>query len=78
MNNDDGSGLQRWQLTYVAGTNAVYDITVPCGHALCNQYLSSGQDCGNTGVDLYTQDDGSGRQQWQVWQPALFRFEVIL
>ena len=51
---------------YIAGSNGLYDVLNTCGHAACNQYLSGGQDCGNTLVDMYTQDDGSGRQQWQV------------
>ena len=63
---DAANGLQRWRIAYMAGTNGIYSVTLPCGHAACNQYLSCGADCGNTGSDLYYQDDGSGRQQWQV------------
>ena len=63
---DAANGLQRWRIAYIAGTNGIYSVTLPCGHAACNQYLSCAADCGNTGSDLYYQDDGSGRQQWQV------------
>ena len=63
---DAANGLQRWRITYLAGTNGLYTITLPCGHAACNQYLSSSATCGTTVVDIYSQDDGSGRQEWQV------------
>ena len=63
---DAANGLQRWRIAYIAGTNGIYSVTLPCGHAACNQYLSCAADCGNTGSDLYYQDDGSGRQQWQA------------
>ena len=60
-------------MQYIANSNGLYDVINNCGHAACNQYLSAGQDCGNTLVDMYTQDDGSGRQQWQV-RLGLFSF----
>ena len=60
------AGLQVWQLTFIPGTAYLYDVTLPCERSACNQYLSCGGACGNTLVDIYSMDDGSGRQQWQV------------
>ena len=45
---------------------ALYNIMATCKHAACNQYLSSGPDCGYTTLDLWTGDDSSGRQQFQA------------
>nr|GAT43967.1 predicted protein [Mycena chlorophos] len=64
---DDGSGRQRWVLTPIAGLANTYDITVAGGRdASCGIYLSTGATCSDTYVDLYTSDDGSGRQRWTL------------
>ncbi|KAJ7481270.1 hypothetical protein B0H11DRAFT_2023319 [Mycena galericulata] len=65
---DDGSGRQRWILTPVPGApNNTYTIQVAGGRdASCGTFLSTGAQCGDTYVDLYTSDDGSGRQEWTL------------
>ncbi|KAJ7903647.1 hypothetical protein B0H14DRAFT_3680528 [Mycena olivaceomarginata] len=64
---DDGSGRQRWILKPVAGVANTYNIIVAGGRdASCGTYLSTGSQCTDTYVDLYTSDDGSGRQQWTL------------
>ena len=45
---------------------ACVQVTSPCARTACNTYLSTGAACGANLPDLYYQDDGSGRQQWQV------------
>ncbi|CAD7930264.1 unnamed protein product, partial [Amoebophrya sp. A25] len=44
-----------------------YHIMVYGGVTGDNKYLSSNND--GSLVDLWTQDDGSGRQRWRIWQP---------
>ncbi|KAJ7637664.1 hypothetical protein DFH06DRAFT_1218847 [Mycena polygramma] len=57
---DDGSGRQRWILKPVAGVANTYNIIVAGGRdSTCGTYLSTGQQCTDTYVDLYTSDDGS-------------------
>ncbi|KAJ7931416.1 hypothetical protein B0H13DRAFT_1958029 [Mycena leptocephala] len=64
---DDGSGRQRWILEPIAGVANTYNIIVAGGRAAsCGTYLSTGSACTDTFVDLYTSDDGSGRQQWTL------------
>ncbi|KAJ6513379.1 hypothetical protein C8R45DRAFT_1068356 [Mycena sanguinolenta] len=64
---DDGSGRQRWTLKPVAGVANTYNILVYGGRdASCGVYLSTGELCTDTYVDLWTGDDGSGRQQWTL------------
>ncbi|KAJ7158775.1 hypothetical protein C8R46DRAFT_1110259 [Mycena filopes] len=64
---DDGSGRQRWILKPVAGVANTYNIVVAGGRdASCGTYLSTGSACTDTYVDLFTSDDGSGRQQWTL------------
>ena len=44
-----------------------YDIALNCGKAACGyQFLSVAADCGAHFVDMWFNDDMSGRQQWQV------------
>ncbi|KAJ7773249.1 hypothetical protein B0H16DRAFT_1511646 [Mycena metata] len=69
---DDGSGRQRWVLKPVAGVANTYNIIVAGGRdASCGTYLSTGSACTDTFVDLYTTDDGSGRQQWTLTPVAV-------
>ncbi|KAK7033028.1 ricin B-type lectin domain-containing protein [Favolaschia claudopus] len=64
---DDGSGRQRWLLKPVSGVANTYNIIVAGGRAAsCGTYLSTGSQCTDTFVDLFTSDDGSGRQQWTL------------
>lgn len=66
---DDGSGRQRWEIQPVPNKPNTYTIRIAGGRAglfsslLCNNYLSTAS-CGSNLVDLYSNDDGSGRQQW--------------
>ena len=48
-----GNGLQRWQITYLHGTDSVYTVSVSCGRAACNRFLSSAAACGSTTSDLF-------------------------
>ncbi|GLC33332.1 hypothetical protein PLESTB_000345000 [Pleodorina starrii] len=60
---DDGSGRQRWILEPT--TNGYFLIRVQAGISAAasgRRYLSC-TSCGQV-VDLWTHDDGSGRQQW--------------
>jgi hypothetical protein len=51
----------RWILKPVAGVANTYNIIVAGGRdASCGTYLSTGSQCTDTYVDLYTSDDGSG------------------
>ncbi|KAL0575629.1 hypothetical protein V5O48_006354 [Marasmius crinis-equi] len=62
---DDGSGRQRWTLVPVSGQSNTYNIKVAGGRdASCGVFLSTGAACTDNFVDLFTKDDGSGRQQW--------------
>ena len=63
------NGLQRWQLTYMAGTNSVFEVTAACERGACNQFISCGPACASQVVDIWTVDDSSGRQQWQACPP---------
>ncbi|CAM0136248.1 unnamed protein product [Umbelopsis sp. WA50703] len=62
---DDGSGRQRWTFNLLSGKTNVYNIEVSGGRSGCNTFLSSAS-CGSNLVDLYSEDDGSGRQEWLV------------
>ncbi|KAF7306293.1 Ricin B-type lectin domain-containing protein [Mycena indigotica] len=62
---DEGSGRQRFKFVPVDGLTNVYNIKVAGGRDGCDTFLSSGQ-CGSNLVDLYSRDDGSGRQRWVV------------
>ena len=61
-------GLRRGFASIVIDSkrSACVQVTSPCARTACNTYLSSGAACGANVPDLYYQDDGSGRQQWQV------------
>jgi outer membrane protein assembly factor BamB len=63
---DDGSGRQRWRFVPVAGTSipSYYNIFVSAGTNTSHTYLSCTPD--GFVVDLYSIDDDSGRQRWQV------------
>jgi hypothetical protein len=65
---DDGSGRQRWVLSPApSGLANTYTITVAGGRdASCGIYLSTGSQCTDTYVNLWTSDDGSGRQEWTL------------
>ncbi|KAG7098133.1 hypothetical protein E1B28_000103 [Marasmius oreades] len=65
---DDGSGRQRWILAPVANSSDTYTIRVAGGRdpAKCGTFLSTAVGCTDNFVDLFTNDDGSGRQQWVV------------
>lgn len=68
---DDGSGRQRWHVTRVRNspTCNTYLIKVSEGVSSNRRYLSCTMD--GTKVDLWSGDDDSGRQRWQlqkVWQ----------
>ncbi|MEA2941972.1 MAG: hypothetical protein QOD09_2501 [Bradyrhizobium sp.] len=63
---DDGSGRQRWRFLPVDGSQICnyFNIVVVGGVNSGRVFLSCNQD--GTVVDLWSQDDGSGRQRWQV------------
>ncbi|KAF9263767.1 hypothetical protein L218DRAFT_308813 [Marasmius fiardii PR-910] len=62
---DDASGRQRWTLVPVPNAANTYNIKVAGGRdASCGVFLSTGAGCSDNYVDLFTKDDGSGRQQW--------------
>lgn len=63
---DDGSGRQRWRLISVdnSPTCNTYLIRVSEGVSSDRRDLSCTADGGK--VDLWTTDDGSGRQRWQI------------
>lgn len=63
---DDGSGRQRWSVTPVhdSPTCSTYLIRVSEGVSSNRRYLSCTPN--GTVVDLYTSDDGTGRQRWQL------------
>lgn len=65
-NVDDGSGRQRWQIVPVQGSNicSYYNIRNDTGITGDRKLLSCTPD-GST-VDLWSQDDKSGRQRWQL------------
>jgi len=62
---DDNSGRQRWSLSPVPGSPicSYYNIRVSAGVGNGRVWLSCGTD---NSVNLWTQDDGSGRQRWQL------------
>jgi len=62
-NTDDGSGRQEWNIVQVIGQpEGIYNIIVSGGVTSDKKYLSCTED--GSKVDLYTKDDGSGRQRW--------------
>jgi hypothetical protein len=65
-NVDDNSGRQRWQFVPVKDSTicSYYNINVDAGVSGGRTLLSCTPD-GST-VDLWTTDDGSGRQRWQL------------
>lgn len=65
FDHDDNSGRQQWTLTPTG--DGSFDITIEKAGALsfpAYKYLSCSSD--GTVVDLYDQDDESGRQQWRL------------
>lgn len=64
-NVDDGSGRQRWQFIPISSNiPSYYQIKVVGGVEGGRVFLSCSPD--GTRVDLWTEDDGSGRQRWQL------------
>lgn len=63
---DDGSGRQRWKIVPInnSSTNNTYLIQVYDGVSSGRKYLSSSVD--GTIVNLWAEDDGSGRQEWVI------------
>jgi outer membrane protein assembly factor BamB len=61
---DDGSGRQKWNFTYVQGSQEQFNIIVSGGTNPGKMYLSCNDD--GTVVDLWSTDDGSGRQRWRL------------
>ncbi|MDY0780027.1 hypothetical protein [Tenacibaculum sp. IB213877] len=63
---DDGSGRQQWEVTLInnSSTCNTYLIRVHEGVSGNKRYLSCRAD--GTNVDLWNEDDGSGRQRWQI------------
>lgn len=62
---DDGSGRQRWQFVgQKKNIPSYYQIKVVGGTNPNVVFLSCTAD--GLKVDLYTKDDGSGRQRWQL------------
>ncbi|MGE5342951.1 MAG: RICIN domain-containing protein [Candidatus Omnitrophota bacterium] len=63
---DDGSGRQRWVVTPVKNspTCNTYLIKIFGGVSTARKYLSCTPD--GIIVDLWTLDDNSGRQRWQL------------
>jgi hypothetical protein len=63
---DDGSGRQRWLFVPVkdSPTCNTFNVKVSAGVSGSRLFLS----CTGSGdnVDLWSEDDGSGRQRWQV------------
>ena len=63
---DDGSGRQRWNIVPIndSSSNNTYLIEVYDGVSSGRKYLSSSVD--GTIVNLWAEDDGSGRQEWVI------------
>lgn len=61
---DDVSGRQRWRISDAAGADDAYcNIEIYGGVSSTRKYLSTTSNGDN--VDLWTYDDGSGRQRWR-------------
>ena len=65
-NVDDGSGRQQWKITPVENspTCNTYHIHVANGVSSMRRMLSCKPD--GSMVDLWPEDDGTGRQRWQL------------
>jgi len=64
-NSDDGSGRQRWQFVSLSSNIPdYYNIKVVGGVDGGRVFLSCQEGGGK--VDLWAQDDNSGRQRWQL------------
>jgi len=63
---DDRSGRQRWQIVPLNDSTICnyFNVMVSAGVSGGRVYLSCTAD--GTKVDLWNQDDGSGRQRWQL------------
>gem|GEM_PF-1834010 len=70
---DDGSGRQRWRVIPVQNSSIAntYLIQVYGGISTNKKFLSANSD--GTKVDLWFEDDGSGRQKWNVTNLGTFR-----
>jgi hypothetical protein len=67
----DNARIADWQMRPVEGKKNTYNIIVSAKRGErqndCNRkFLSVGAGCGQTYVDLWSQDDKSGRQQWTI------------
>lgn len=60
---DTGSGREMWYFKPVPGYENTYNIIVVGGTRIGEKYLSTNT---NGGIDLYHEDDLSGRQRWVV------------
>jgi hypothetical protein len=62
---DDGSGRQRWSFVKLdSNIPAYYNIKIVGGVETGRLFLSCSED--GLVVDLWSSDDGSGRQRWQL------------
>jgi hypothetical protein len=67
----DAQFFPDWELKSVAGKANTFNIIISEKRGFEQQgcdrkYLSVAAGCGQTYVDLWKQDDGSGRQQWTI------------
>ena len=67
-NTDDNTGRQRWKLAYLGttGGNEYFNINIEDGTPSDHTFLSTSG--GGQSIDLYSMDDGSGRQKWILKQ----------
>lgn len=70
---DDGSGRQRWKIIPVQNSSVsnTYLIQAYGGVSTNKKFLSTSAD--GTKVDLWSEDDGSGRQRWNITNIGSFR-----
>jgi hypothetical protein len=63
---DDGSARQRWKIIPVQNSSSANTYLIQsCGGVSTNKkFLSTNAD--GTKVDLWSEDDGSGRQRWTI------------
>jgi hypothetical protein len=68
---DDGSGRQRWRVIPVENNSTfnTYLIQVYGGVSTNKKFLSTNAD--GTKVDLWYENDGSGRQKWAIYEGEL-------
>lgn len=72
---DDGSNNQRWMLFPISNSSYYHVLNLGAYYAgQANCWLSVTAD--GTNVDLYTHDDGSGRQRWYFYDAPLNTIKV--